>query len=127
MKTFNPIQLEEADLEETFVKSSGPGGQNVNKVATKVILKHLPSGLQVIEQSSRSQYSNRMTARSRLAELIEEARHEKEAQQKHKREKLRRQNSERPNKVKKRILESKKKRSKVKQLRKKIRHSDSDN
>ena len=47
--------LPEGDLEETFARSSGPGGQNVNKVATAVTLRHRPSGMSVTVQDSRSQ------------------------------------------------------------------------
>ena len=63
--------LREADIEESFVRSSGPGGQHVNKTATCVYLKHLPSGLEVKMQKSRSQRLNRFYARRRLCELIE--------------------------------------------------------
>ncbi|CAK9082423.1 unnamed protein product [Durusdinium trenchii] len=57
------------DLEESFTKSSGPGGQNVNKVETAVRLRHGPSGLEVKAQSHRTQLENRVSARRRLAEL----------------------------------------------------------
>src|SRR6185437_6341001 len=67
------FQLNEADLEETFARSSGPGGQNVNKVATAVTLRHRPSGVSVTVQDSRSQATNRKLARERLLEAIEKA------------------------------------------------------
>jgi protein subunit release factor B len=63
--------LPESELEETFARSSGPGGQNVNKVATAVTLRHRPSGLSVTVQDSRSQMRNRQLARERLLEAIE--------------------------------------------------------
>ena len=65
--------LREADLEETFVRSSGAGGQHVNKTATCVHLKHIPTGLAVKVQKSRSQGLNRFYARRQLCELLENA------------------------------------------------------
>jgi protein subunit release factor B len=63
--------LLESELEETFVRSGGPGGQHVNKTSTCVVLKHLPTGLTVKVQKSRSQGLNRFYARRQLCELIE--------------------------------------------------------
>ena len=63
--------LSEKDLEETFVRSRGAGGQKVNKTATCVHLRHVSSGLIVKMQKSRSQGLNRYYARKRLCELLE--------------------------------------------------------
>jgi protein subunit release factor B len=63
--------LLESDLEETFVRSGGAGGQHVNKTSTCVHLKHLPTGLAVKVQKSRSQGLNRFYARRQLCELLE--------------------------------------------------------
>jgi protein subunit release factor B len=68
------LGLHEADLQETYVRSSGPGGQNVNKTATCVHLVHGPSGLAVKMQRERSQPLNRYYARKRLCSLIERER-----------------------------------------------------
>lgn len=57
------------DLDESFTRSSGPGGQNVNKVETAVRLRHIPSGLEVKAQTHRTQLENRVSARRRLADL----------------------------------------------------------
>ena len=63
--------VREADLDESFVRSSGAGGQHVNKTSTCVVLKHRPTGLEVKMQQARSQALNRFFARRRLCELIE--------------------------------------------------------
>ncbi|MEN6307503.1 MAG: peptide chain release factor-like protein [Anaerohalosphaeraceae bacterium] len=63
--------LQEQDLEEKFVHSGGAGGQKVNKTSTCVQLKHIPSGLSVKVQQSRSQGLNRFYARRQLCELLE--------------------------------------------------------
>ena len=65
--------LREEDLEEGFVRSGGPGGQKVNRSATCVYLKHVPTALDVKMQKARSQALNRFYARRRLCELIEAA------------------------------------------------------
>ena len=65
------LGLHERDLEEKFIRSSGPGGQRVNKTASCVYLRHLPTGLEVKMQKDRSQRLNRYYARKRLCELME--------------------------------------------------------
>jgi protein subunit release factor B len=70
-------EIHESDLEERFVLGSGSGGQKINKTASCVYLKHLPSGLEVSCQESRSREKNREIARSRLCEQIEKIRQQK--------------------------------------------------
>ncbi|MEA3209001.1 MAG: peptide chain release factor [Chthoniobacter sp.] len=111
------LRLELADFEESFARSSGPGGQNVNKVSTAVTLRHLPSGASVTVQDTRSQAMNRQLAWERLLDAIEGKRREDQAAERAAREKKRRQNAKRPWGVKQRILDNKKKRSQVKKLR----------
>lgn len=111
------LGIRESELEEIFARSGGPGGQNVNKVSTAVTLCHLPSGLRVTVQDSRSQAFNRKLARQRLFDLIERRRQEEKALERSRREKIRRQRSPRPRALKKRILEGKRRRSKLKKLR----------
>ncbi len=114
------LGIYDSDLEEKFARSSGPGGQNVNKVATAVTLRHEPSGISVTVQDSRSQAVNRKLARERLLEAIASARAERRAAEIAKREKARRRKSPRPAALKQRILESKRKRGDLKKQRTKI-------
>jgi peptide chain release factor len=65
------LGLREQDLDEKYVRSSGPGGQKVNKTSSCVLLTHVPSGIQVKMQKERSQPLNRYYARKRLCELME--------------------------------------------------------
>ena len=109
--------LPENVLEETFARSSGPGGQNVNKVATAVTLRHRPSGISVTVQDSRSQMRNRQIARERLREAIERRTAEVLEAKRAAASKIRRRNSPRPPRLKRKILETKRKRSQLKKLR----------
>lgn len=111
------IQIREAELEETFARSGGPGGQNVNKVSTAVTLWHRPSGVSVTVQDSRSQAINRKLARERLLAELERIERERRAAIRARREKTRRQNSPRPPRLKRKILETKRKRATLKKLR----------
>ena len=115
------LNINEADLEESFTRSSGPGGQNVNKVSTAVTLRHRPSGISVTVQDSRSQAQNRKLARERLFEAIERREKEERAALIALREKERRRKSPRPRALKRKILESKHKRSELKRRRTKVR------
>jgi peptide chain release factor len=114
------LAISETDLEENFARSSGPGGQNVNKVSTAVTLRHLPSGISVTVQDSRSQAVNRKLARERLLGAIESAREGQRMAEIAKREKERRRKSPRPAALKRKILDSKRKRSDLKKQRSKM-------
>jgi protein subunit release factor B len=111
------LKIAPDDLEESFARSSGPGGQNVNKVSTAVTLRHRPSGLAVTVQDSRSQARNRALARGRLLNLIDERNRKRREEAQAKAARERRRKSPRPAGLKERILESKKRRSQLKKLR----------
>jgi peptide chain release factor len=115
------LGISETELKETFARSSGPGGQNVNKVSTAVTLRHLPTGISVTVQDSRSQAVNRKLARQRLLDVIESAREGQRIAEIAKREKERRRKSLRPAALKRKILESKRRRGELKKQRIKVR------
>ncbi len=114
------LGIRDVDLEETFARSRGPGGQHVNKVSTAVTLRHRPSGISVTVQDSRSQAMNRKLARERLLDAIEDAREKRRAAEIAEREKARRRKSPRPAVLKAKILETKRKRGELKRQRAKI-------
>jgi protein subunit release factor B len=115
------LEISESDLREIFARSSGPGGQNVNKVSTAVTLRHLPTGITVTVQDSRSQAVNRRLARERLLEAIESVRERQRMAEIATHEKERRRKSPRPPALKRKILDSKRRRGELKKQRTKIK------
>ena len=105
------------ELKETFARSSGPGGQHVNKVSTAVTLKHAPSGITVTLQDSRSQARNRQLALERLLDALEGRRAAARQLKRAAAAQERRRYSPRPPRLKRKILETKRKRSELKKLR----------
>ena len=101
------LGVREADIEETFVRSGGHGGQNVNKTATCVMLLHRPSGLQVKCQATRQQGLNRFLARRLLLDKVEALKKGYVATERAAMEKIRRQKRRRSRRAKARMLADK--------------------
>jgi protein subunit release factor B len=111
------LGIREADLQESFVRSGGPGGQNVNKVSTCVVLSHRPSGLTVRCQQERSQALNRYLARKLLADKLEEKVQGAASARQQAFEKIRRQKRKRSRRAKDRMLDAKYRRGRIKASR----------
>jgi len=111
------LGVREADLDEQFVRSGGKGGQNVNKVATCVVLRHLPSGVQVKCQAARTQAMNRFLARRLLCDRLEARERGVVEERAAAAAKIRRQKRKRSKRAKEKMLAAKRARGEVKALR----------
>lgn len=111
------LGISEKDIIEKFVRSSGRGGQKVNKTSTCVYLKHLPTRIEVKCQKERSQALNRFLARRILVDKIEEMIRGKESEERQRIEKIRRQKRKRSKRAKLKMLEEKSKHSQKKKAR----------
>ena len=114
------LGVEERDFDERFVRSSGPGGQNVNKVATCVVLRHRPSGLEVRCQRERSQALNRFLARRILLERLEAQRLGELSAKAQEIAKIRRQKRKRSKRTREKLARLKHLRAEKKSLRSQI-------
>jgi len=101
------LEIHEEDIRESFVRSSGKGGQKVNKTSTCVYLKHLPTGIEVKCQKERSQALNRYHARVLLTRKIEEMIKGQASEEMQRREKIRRQKRKRSKKAREKMLADK--------------------
>ena len=118
------LGIRDQDLDESFVHSGGKGGQNVNKVATCVVLVHRPTGLAVKCQRERTQGANRLIARQMLADKIEEQRLGRASARAQAAEKIRRQKRRRSRRAKERMLRAKHAQSTRKAMRGPVRGDD---
>ena len=121
MEPNEPIAgLNEAELEETFSRAAGPGGQNVNKVSTRVTLRHIPTNITVTVQDSRSQAMNRQLARERLLTELRQRKQRAADALRDAREKVRRQNAKRPQGVKRQMVANKRHRAQIRKERRRV-------
>jgi len=112
------LKINKQEVVERFIRAGGPGGQNVNKTATCVYLKHLPTSLEVKMSRERSQALNRFLAWRLLADKIEEQLQGLKSQRQQAIEKIRRQKRKRSKRAKEKTLKAKKNQAQKKQLRK---------
>ncbi|RUR06819.1 peptide chain release factor-like protein [Legionella sp. km772] len=113
------LGINEDDLGEKFIVGSGKGGQKLHKTASTVYLKHLPSGLEIKCQDSRSQEDNRYFARMRLCEKVHSLIKDEKTKTQQKIAKLKRQKKRRSRRAQQKILDEKSKQGQLKILRKK--------
>jgi protein subunit release factor B len=121
-KQFEKFNIKESDILEKFIHSSGHGGQNLNKVATCVYLKHIPTSIEIKCQKHRTQLLNRYLARQMLAERIENRILGAKSKKMQEIEKIRRQKRKRTKRAKEKMLEQKKINSGIKQNRQKVEY-----
>ena len=120
LEKMKELGIRQEDIVESFLRSRGPGGQNVNKTSTCVYLKHIPTGIEVKCQRERSQSLNRYAARQVLLEKIENLLLGKLSKEQQRIEKIRRQKRRRCRRAKLKMLELKRRQSDKKLLRVKV-------
>ena len=105
-KRMAELSIFEEDIDEKFIKSSGKGGQNVNKNSTCVQLKHIPSGIIVKYQKERTQNLNRFFARRSLIEKMDELVNKDSSKKNQIKSKIAKQKSRRKRRTRKKLEES---------------------
>lgn len=118
------LHIREEDMQETFVRSQGRGGQNVNKVSTCVHLRHIPTGVEVKCQEERSQALNRYRARVIMLKKIDDMMRGRESEERRRIEKIRRQKRKRSKRAKEKMLAEKRIVSEKKKLRGHVGETD---
>lgn len=116
------LGIREQDILESFIRSKGPGGQNVNKTSTCVYLKHIPTGVEVKCQKERAQALNRYIARKLLVSKVEKLVLGELSEERQRIEKIRRQKRRRSRKAKLNLLEAKRRHAQKKALRASLRN-----
>jgi len=101
------LGISEEDIQESFIRAGGKGGQHLNKTSTCVHLKHMPTGIEVKCQQERSQAFNRYRAREILVDKIEDLIRGRESAAQQRIEKIRRQKRRRSKRAKEKMLEKK--------------------
>jgi protein subunit release factor B len=126
LERMRALGVREQDVDEQFVRSSGAGGQKVNKVSTCVLLHHRPTGIRVKCQQERSQALNRFLARRILLDTIEAKLKGAQTAEAQRIAKIRRQKKKRSKRAKLRLLADKRHQSEKKSFRASVRHENDD-
>lgn len=120
-KRMRKLGIRDEDLDETFTRGTGAGGQKINKTSSTVVLRHLPTGTEIRCQKERSQTQNRYWARVELCDRLQAQKQEAKLAEQNEREKKRRQSRPRPRGLQEKILKTKRERSEVKRGRGRVR------
>ena len=110
----NGMKLDDRDLVEEFSRSGGRGGQNVQKVETRVVLRHIPTGIRVVAQDERFREANRIQARKRMVRALVERERKIRLAQAAERSKERSRKASRSWSATRELVEGKRKRAKIK-------------
>ncbi|MDD2706388.1 MAG: peptide chain release factor-like protein [Verrucomicrobiae bacterium] len=120
LRRMGELGVRESDLDESFTRSGGHGGQNVNKVSTAVVLVHRPTGLRVRCEKERFQALNRFLARRILLDKIEAQQRGVAAAEQSRVEKIRRQKRRRSRRARQRLVELKRRQGEKKEMRRQV-------
>lgn len=118
------LEVKPEDIVEYFVRGSGKGGQKVNKTSSTVVLRHLPTGMEVRCQKHREQSKNRLSAYKLLILKIEERVRGRQSELARRVFKLKKQKQKRSKRAKEKMLAAKKRRGEVKGLRRGMKNEE---